>query len=231
MRVFIITGILFAACCAFSQTNDGTRVWTARDGKQITASLSHYANGLVILSDGRKKYEIRESALSESDRDYLKTFDFDPYYGLSEKRVKEKLAEDKASADIDAQIKANAAAAEAEKNAKIDAVISKLMSHISDNPAQGMVGTIQTGKVHLDQIVAEDSALVTYKWGLTGQVAKRQVMLVGVRTSGFADDMDIALPGKYIIDGTVSFDTAMGAKRTVLVMRPVPKENNSASVP
>lgn len=218
MRVLIVTAALFASF-AFSETNAPARVWTAKDGKQVTASLSHCTKGVVVLFDGSKKYEIREAALSDNDREYLKSFGFDPYYGLSENRVKEVLAQEKERAEMEARFNAGVAAAAAARKAEVDAVVSKLMSHISNNPAQGKIGTIQTGMAHLDQILSEDAALITYKWGLTGQVSTRQVLLAGVKTSGLADDMDIPLPGKYVIDGTFSFDTAAGAKRTVLVMR------------
>jgi len=82
--------LLFSALTATAQTNGHLRVWTDKNGKQVTAELRSYSKGLVNIFDGKARLQIKDTALSDADRQYLCGI-CDPSKGISESELPKRL--------------------------------------------------------------------------------------------------------------------------------------------
>jgi hypothetical protein len=207
---------IFLASIGSAQSGADDRVWTAKSGKQVTAKLTSHDGAVVNLKcpDGSKR-RIMESELSSVDRAYLIKYSRGKQIASVTLSRSEKLAIEteaiKASTDI-----------------LLKELAVETARCLKSNPEQGSHGYIMYRSAHIDQIINSTTALVTYRWGLPGNISSRQVMLQGLDVTGLADDMTLSMQKEYIIDGTTSYDTASGSKRTVLIMRPYTQASTNA---
>jgi hypothetical protein len=220
--LIILAGLSFTIPAA-AQTNGMVRVWTAKDGAKITAYLFRYKDGDVTLKSAQQTFKIKEVSLSDADRNYIKTH-IDPYYGYNGDNPSERRAFEKSLARDRLRTTSNNEDSEQEE---IQSLIKQTKAELEEifkgaltgNPRQGDVGRFQASGVIINQILGPQSALVTYKYSRDEKIL-RQVLLQGVPTEGMADDMEWLLPGKFIVDGTHTYKTALGSLRTVLVLKP-----------
>ena len=89
-RLLFSVFLLLSTLTVFAQTNGHPRVWTAKNGKQITAELRSYSNGYVTLHDGKGRVQVKDTALSDADRQYLCGI-CDPNKGIAESELPKRL--------------------------------------------------------------------------------------------------------------------------------------------
>lgn len=220
--------LLCAALAAGAEENTSYREWTSVKGDTVTARMTYYGAGTVTLktNDGRE-LKIREDALSPSDRTYLALLT-DPRSTLDEARVSRIVASgiiasnaaqavsiesDRKTRDILDKMRATNQRAAAERDAYYDGLLT-------DQPRVGATGRVENASAVLNQIIDDQTALVTYRYTRHGD-RERQVILTGISTSGLADDTPIGMVGEYAVTGTASFTAVNGSKRTVYVIAPV----------
>jgi hypothetical protein len=71
--------------------------------------------------------------------------------------------------------------------------------------------------IHLDQILDDDNMLAT--------MGDQDIWIAGMSTAGLVDDQDIRISGIFYVSGTRTYDTVLGAQRTVLLMETVDDTN------
>ncbi len=179
-------------------------------------ALVKVESNILTLTDREHTFTIKESALCDTDREYLLTL-CDPYFGIDEASLKQKLiAGPKQKPITDEQFFEEAAEMKRKEQAE-------MLECLPNSPYQGQTGTILGGTARLTQILGPDSAMIEYRFSYDIP-DRRQVLLKGISTDGLADDMTIGLSGKYLVDGTYKYKTTMNAVRTVFIIKPVRPE-------
>jgi hypothetical protein len=117
-------------------------------------------------------------------------------------------------------------------------------------PPVGTTGSFAFGSALITQVISKNSGLIDYQYYVHRQapdlirvrgawvvnpargngawdVKTYQALLSGVDLSAIADNTSIALPGLYTVTGTYAYETAIGARRTVLVIAPAKPSTNA----
>lgn len=200
------------------------RTWTSSTGSTIYAQMSECTTNVVVLcGDGFVKH-VRFVDLSKKDQRYVVNVgnpqriapaDVQKKHAKADKSVN--LTDQRTELAIEnAVLQQKIKDAEKEIAVEEKRYLELLEQCLSDNPRVGDTGIIWGKQARIDQILSEDSALVTYKYDETSL----QVLLKDFQTAGFADGSVIKLPGKYQITGTYKYTTVANATRTVYTMIP-----------
>jgi hypothetical protein len=91
---------------------------------------------------------------------------------------------------------------------------------IPSDPAEwkaGSYGTLYGGRVIVAQVIDKQQMLVDVRHG-----ERTRVLLSGFATAGLTDGTDgIKIPGLVIVDGTTTYNTAIGGTKTVFLVKPL----------
>lgn len=175
--------------------------------------MSECKGDSVSLQGTNRTWKVKLSALSDIDKKYIALIG-DPYYGITPSDVSKNHA--KAISTIKPPV--NNELIEIQKFlAENKQILDRLYSEsLTENPRIGDIGRIMSMQVRITQILSTNTALVSYNYGEAGSA---EVLLTGVSMNGLADNSKLTLPGLYTIADTFKFNTALGALRTVYVMR------------
>jgi hypothetical protein len=100
-------------------------------------------------------------------------------------------------------------------------------------PPVGTTGSFAFGSALVTQVISTNSGLIDYTYYFFGSrhgawdIKTYKALLSGVDLSAIADNTSVKLPGLYTVTGTYAYETAIGARRTVLVIAPAKPSTNA----
>lgn len=207
MTAAILHAVLFSrvlsTCAQDARLEDDWRVWRSHTGAAVTAVLSSVRSGVAVLRGSNATYTVQIQSLTPEDVKHIYSFYADEKHGYDEHYP---------WAEKQAARREHIAQMAIQRQKELADYLRALF--LSSNPSQGDIGLIHSAEIV--QILTPTECLIQY----SREKEARTALLSGVSTTGLADDTPITLHGQYIIDGTHTFETAIGARRTVLVIRP-----------
>ncbi len=211
----VLLSRVLSTCAQDARLEDEWRVWRSHTGAAVTAVLSSVRSGVAVLRGSNTTYTVQIQSLTPEDVKHIYSFyadenlGYDEHYPWAEKQAARRshLAQIQAEARAEAlEIKLQSAAAESARRRALC---------LSATPRQGDTGLIESAR--LIQSLGPRQGIITYTHGPDTRTA----LLDGPSLEGIPDDTDITLKGTYKIDGTYTYETAIGARRTILIIRKV----------
>lgn len=220
-----IASFIFIIFFAFTAKTEN-RIWTAIDGKKIKAEYIETTNDIVKLISGKTEIFIKEQALCEIDQNYIQHLNYirslkNPMNQRNE-LLERALDPENIAKNIEIENQKKKALEESENLKKIqeEQRLEDFINYacqekelINEKSGVGFVGYF-SNPIKINQVF-ENFLLITAEF----QFDRTTFILEGVNTKNLVDDQIIEIGNLMKIEKTQSYQTVLGAKRTVYSLR------------